>query len=294
MAVVLGLLAASSQRAVAQAVHVQIDVLASCPNAKLLREQLGPLLAPGTQLAIDSDAAAAGALAASLRDQGSLYVVRVGDVVRELEDPARACVERARVAAVFIALNAQPRSDVPPAERDGEHAAFGFELELFAAAAYASEIDRAVPGGGAGLWLAPGAWRFGLLAGLVAPVAVTLDVAQGVNGDVALLRVPLVLSAAHLWSTSGVQLGPSLGLALDVLRMHGQNVRDAQTELRLNPGASLAAELRAPLAPALAAVLRLSFSAFPRAYRLNVDPSGQLGATPQLWFGASLGLGWRI
>ena len=285
-------------RAQAQPVHVQIDVLASCPSGKLLRDQLAPLLAPGAQLAIDTDAPAPGAIVAALRDQGDLYEVRVGEVTRELDDPARACVERARVAAVFIALNVQQRSDgAAPSERDGrdgEDARLGVELELFAAGACASAIDRAAPSGGAGVRLTLDAWRFGFAAALVAPVEIALDPAQGVNGDVALLRVPLALSAAYLWNSSGVQLGPSLGLALDVLRMRGQNVLDAQTELRLNPGVLLAAELRAPLGRALAAVLRLSASAFPREYRLNVDPSGRLGGTPQLWFAASLGIGWAL
>jgi hypothetical protein len=281
-------------------VHVQIEVLASCPSGGLLREQLAPLLAPGTVLAVNTDAPPAGAIAATVRDLGDRYLVALGGVQRELDDPGRTCVERARVAAVFIALNGQPRAGATPGapgsdgDGAGEDAFLRLALELFAAAAYASEIDRAAPGGGAGVWLELAALRFGFHAALLAPAEVSLDVVQGVSGNVALLRVPLIVSAGYLWTTGGLQLGPSLGLELDVLRLRGQDVASPETELRLNPGAVLSADLRAPLGRALSAVLRLSLSAFPRAYRLKVDPTGSLGETPHLWFGAALGLGWQL
>jgi hypothetical protein len=279
----------------ASGLHVRVELLASCPSAKLLREQLAVLLPAGTRLAVNTDAPAAGALAASLRDQGSSFSVTADGVEREVDDPARDCVERARVAAVFIALNVQPKlSAAQAAEGEDEDAAggWGVELELFAAAAYASEIDRMAPGAGVGVWFARESWRLAFHAAVLAPADVGLEAAPGVSGDVGLLRVPLVGSAAYLFAADTVEIGPALGLELDVLRMRGQGVERPETELRLNPGAMVGAVMRARLSHAFSALLRLSLSAFPRAYELTVDPSGQLGATPRLWLGAALGVGW--
>jgi hypothetical protein len=222
--------------------------------------------------------------------------VSADGIEREIDDPARDCMERARVGAVFIALNVQSKLSAANAdERDDEDHARGLhvELELFAAAAYSSEIDRMAPGAGAGVWLVSGPLRFAFHAALLAPADVGLEPAPGVSGDVALLRAPLVWSAAYLFAADALELGPALGLELDVLRMHGQGLERPGTELRVNPGALLGAVVRAPLGSAFSAMLRLGLSAFPRSYRLNVEPSGQLGGTPRLWFGATLGLGFR-
>jgi hypothetical protein len=277
-------------------VHVRVDVLASCPSAKLLREQLAALMPAGTVLAVNTGAPPAGAIAASLLDRGSSFVVSADAVEREIDDAGRDCVERARVGAVFIALNVQAKLSAAAAEeRDDEDLARGVhvELELFAAAAYSSEIDRMAPGAGAGVWLVSNRLRYAFHAALVAPADVGLEPAPGVSGEVALLRVPLVWSAAYLFEADALELGPVLGLELDVLRMQGEGLERPGTELRVNPGALLGAVVRAPLGAAFSAMLRLGLSAFPRSYRLNVEPSGQLGGTPRLWFGATLGVGYR-
>ena len=272
--------------------HVRVDVLASCPSAKLLRDQLAALLPAATRLAVNTDASPSSAIAASLRDHGIAYSVTADGVDREIDDPARDCAERARVGAVFIALNVQPKLAQAAEREDDDNGGLQVELELFAAAAYSAEIDRMAPGGGAGVWLALEAWRFAFHAAVLAPADVGLEAAPGVSGDVALLRVPLVWSAAYLFEADALELGPALGLELDVLRMRGQGVERPETELRVNPGAAVGAVVRAPLGSALSAMFRLSLSGFPRAYRLKVDPSGQLGGTPRWWFGATLGVGW--
>ena len=54
---------------------------------------------------------------ATIEDLGETYRIGVGEAAREVRDPARKCLERARVAAVFLALNLpseEPATPPPP------------------------------------------------------------------------------------------------------------------------------------------------------------------------------------
>lgn len=290
-----------------------------CPDTALLEQALAPLIG-------GEAAGEAGSGHASVRDLGERYRVEVGAVAREFDDPARDCRERARVAAVFIALNRkearaapkppaaepkpkpEPKPDEPAAEPEPEPlleppAPTAFEdrtdivhygMQLFGAAAYAPDPSKLAPGGGAGAWLTAGDFRFELSAGALAPADIDLQTQSSVNGAVALLRLPLSLSASYLLRAGAFRFGPALGLALDVLRMHGKNLPDPQTELRVNPGGLAALDAHARLGREWLALLRLSLSAFPRAYDLAVDRAGKLGSTPRLWLGATLGIEYQF
>ena len=329
----LGLAAALPAHAGAPPIHVQVDAAASCPSAAMVRDQLAPLLAAGTALAVDARSAVAGERSAKVRDLGAEYAVATQDAQRQLDDPARDCLERARVASVFIALNLgeQPTAAARPApppkpepvhehehehEHDDDHdrdapadtieieepavhskaaPVLGLGIELFGAAAYSTEIDRAAAGAGAGVWFAPNALRFGFRAAALAPAEIALDRTADPRGTVALLRVPLALSAGYsLVLSRGFALVPTFGLQLDVLHLRGRNVLQPNSELRLNPGALLALDVQLQLGARVFALLRLGASAYPRAYRLSLAPTGRAGSTPRLWLGATLGMGWGL
>lgn len=304
-------LVASAAPVRAQVMQVEGD---GCPDSAMLEQALAPL--------IGGDADSAGGARASVRDLGERYRVEVGAVAREFDDSARDCRERARVAAVFIALNrkqaqaapkpppkpqpqAKPDDDAepepepelePPAPTPFEDRAdvVHYGIQFFGAAAYAPDPSKVAPGGGAGAWLTTGAFRFELSAGVLAPTDIDLQAQSNVNGAVALLRLPVSASASYLLRAGAFRFGPALGIALDVLSLRGKNLPDPQTALRLNPGGLAALDAHARLGREWLALLRLSLSAFPRAYDLAVDRAGKLGATPHLWLGATLGIEYQF
>jgi hypothetical protein len=304
-------LVASAVPARAQGADLRVSVAdGACPDADLLARALAPVLGDA-RLAFDAGApeqaaAAAARSHAQVTDLGDRYRVAIDGVEREIEDPARDCLERARVAAVFIALNrheAPSPAPTPPAREpapakesapadEPERTRFG--VQLFGAGAYAPETSGGAPGGGAGMWLADGAWRLELSTGVLAATSVDLKAAHGVSGAVALTRVPSTLSASYLLRAGLFRFGPTLGFALDMLRLHGMRVPEPQTALRANPGALAALDAHARLGATWLALLRFSLSAFPRAYALAVDEAGQLGRTPRLWLAATLGIEWEF
>ncbi|HOU93139.1 MAG TPA: hypothetical protein PLU22_18935, partial [Polyangiaceae bacterium] len=73
----------------------------SCPSAAEVGAALEPLLDEPAR----SQLAAAPAERLRVVDHGDRYRIEVGTTVREVADPERDCAERARISAVFIAMN---------------------------------------------------------------------------------------------------------------------------------------------------------------------------------------------
>jgi hypothetical protein len=300
--------AALPARAQTGAPDVQVQLAQdACPSPALLRQKLQPLLGEDAALAIEAAPGdREGAVHASLRDLGDRYAIEVEGLSREVGDGARDCIERARVAAVFIALNVKPPpaaapspsepAEPEPPEPAPEHGeqAVRWGVRLSGEAAYAAAIDGGAFGAGAGVWLGLGALRLEAGAGALSPAEVQLDARPDIRGSVALTRIPLTASASYLLRAGPLAFGPALGLVLDLLRLRGERVERPQTELRVNPGAFAAADAHLRLTPALSTTLRVALSAFPRAYDLSVDPEGRLARTPRLWLSASLGLAWQV
>ena len=264
----------------------QLEILAdSCPSETQLRQQLAPVLPPD----------ATGAVRITVRDRDAAYLVQVGAAQRQLQDAARDCAERARVAAVFIALNLETSSPPPappaPAPRPKPETARA-DLQLFAAGSYSAAADAAVLGGGVGVGLGTATLRLDLDLALVSPVRLALDPSGSVQqGEVVLVRLPASWTATYLLQVGALRVGPTLGLALDGLRMRGGGVEQPRTQWRLNPGALVGLRALLGLDRGLSIRLRAALRAFPLVYELSVEPLGSLGRTPRLWFGLDLGLG---
>lgn len=266
-------------------VHVQLAA-AACPNPSELEDKLEPLLDAELDVS-ESDAAAD----ATVIDHGASFTVEVAGVEREFNDDARDCLERARQTAVFIALNLKS-SAAEPAEAAGDEAV-RLGLEASGELAYSGAPRGVGPGFGAGVWLEYGTLRLVFSASLLLASEIAVKSAA-VAGSVRLTRIPLGLSAGYLVHFGALAFGPTLGLALDVLRLRGVDLERAQTHLRTNLGviAALDAELR--LSDALSAIARVGLSAFPRSYRFSIVPLGSAGETPKLWLAASLGVSWQF
>ena len=271
--------------------HVRVAE-GGCPSPQMLRDKLEPLIDDDAgELEVSSSGLLrAGVVQASVRDLGERYVVEVDGLRREFDDSAHDCVERARVAAVFLALNVRP----PPAKvRATPETRAG--LRLYGEGVYATEVERASGGGTLGGWLERAWFRVDVTAGVLAPIQIPLRAVEGTRPSISLLRVPLRLSASCQWELGGVRLGPELGLAVDLMRIRGEGAENPRTELRGNVGLLLAANLRIGLSDRWSLGLSVGLEALARAYDLEVGPANtQLGRTPRLWLFAGLGLEWRL
>lgn len=267
---------------------------AGCPDAALLEAQLEPLLA-------DSPPAEGGAekIIATVVDLGPRYAVLVTGEPREVEDPDRNCLERARAAAVLIVLGmrtegGQRADETPPGDTAPADAASAgpagapdteLLLQLLGGLEHARELPP-TPAASFGGILSRAPWRVGLNLGVVAPVTLGAD---GDGGRFRLLRLPAVLTGAHLWELGNVQLGPGLGLAVEGLQFQGVDTPGATGGWRWNVGAVGAATGRLRVS-GWAIVFEARAAVFPRAYEAWVEPDRDLGASPRWWLGTYLGV----
>jgi hypothetical protein len=250
---------------------------------------------------------------AQVHDLGSDYRITLAGVERTHTDAARNCAERARVAAVFIALNlhapaerAQPEATsapapaaaptIPPRVRDTApritSPTLRWGLGAFASVGYVAK-QQAVGGGGLEVWLQHRLWHVGLRAtGLSAQRLAVSPRADG--GHAQLLRAPALLFVGLLWRVSRLELGPSVGLTLDLLTARGRGLAASERIWRVNLGAQAGLDARYFLSERWALAARVDASFYPRAYTLRVEPEGREAHTPRIWLSAQLGVLVRV
>jgi hypothetical protein len=265
----------------------------ACPEPDALQDEIESLLEAdvevGDELQREPDVV--------VSDLGDRYAVEIGSQRRLYLDPARDCKERARVVAVFVALNAKPTAAAASAAsaREPPLAAAPLRVGMEAAATGAYAAERASPGAALGLWLELGSLRlaFDFGAALAQPVTLARDDGRGL-GSVDLIRVPLTWTASYLFELGAFAFGPALGVGLDLLHLRGNAPLRAQSGLRANLGGVGAVDARVRLSSNLAVMLRFGLSVFPRVYELAVEPVGSGGETPRRWWGAQLAIAWRF
>ena len=281
----------------------------SCPSAAEVRAALEPLL----DEPVRSQLAAAPAERLRVVDYGDRYRIEVGTTVREVADPERDCAERARISAVFIAMNlALPPAPPPgPVTRaPGPVAAAAeparavprkpsarvrparLEVGLLVELAASPAARAVVPGGRLGLSLRRAPWLYSLSSGVIAPARLELEPRATGDGHVELTRVPTQLGVT--WARPGrrVEAGPLLALVADVLVLRGRDLAGTEIATRLHPGAAFGAVLRARAGGHAWAFSTLTAAAYPAEYRLRVEPAGTVGAVPRWWFDLGLGIAW--
>jgi hypothetical protein len=284
----------------------------ACPSPELVREMLEPLVGHQHALRLHNPSAAQPP-DVQVRDLGDDYRIQVEGVQRDQSDPARNCKERARVAAVFIALNLQappakaepvapptpplqraPAPVAPAAPQPSRQRTPAIEVGLgaYASVAYAPQ-DSVAPGGALELWLRRELLLIGVRVGAAgeSKLAVTPHTA---GGHASLLRLPGSIFAGLLWPISRWQLGPSLGLAFDLLRARGRGLVGNDSIWRANLGAYLGLQAQVSLTDRLSLAALLSGSFYPRSYKLRVEPDNRHADTPNIWLAAQLGLLLRL
>jgi hypothetical protein len=277
-----------------------VTVIGQCPSAQALTAALGSALGGEAKIAV--------AELPRVSDEGDRFSVVALGQSRQFTDPARDCDERARAAAVFIALVLNPPI-VPrapePAARDGAAQQLAITappppvpaspgwFDIGAAARLdggpTSETSTALgfeARASAGRrWLGVAA-----TAAILAPTESTLSSVR-----IRQQRFPLgvALTARRALSPRFVVAGAA-GAALVPLTLRGDTLTGGSTETRLDAGIRLAAEIRIRATPHLAPFLDLHAEIFPRAYHLDVDPLGTIGSTGRFWAGASVGLSFEV
>jgi hypothetical protein len=286
--------------------RLELQVEGTCPTRELVASELGPLITDYELTEVDAEADASRRV--RVEDWGTTYRISVGGAVREVRDERRGCLERARVAAVFVALNLpESRPDTPkeaapaappaqpvatPEPAPAPSTARVLRLRAFAQLDAAPAADVRGNGAGAGVSLDWGRWLLSFEAAITTPT--TPFQADGAATTFLLHRYPSALLLGYTSPIGLLDIGLQSGAAVDVLAFEGRDVPRPASALRLNLGVRLAGLVRVRAGRALAAELSPAVSWFPRAYSVRVEPTRVLASSPSWWIGASIGLSYRI
>jgi hypothetical protein len=295
--VLLGLLAAgvASPEAAGSAaapVALVVEAQGSCPSGEAVRAALLPALVEAP--------AASGRQAPRVTDLGDRFVVDAAGQTGAFVDVARDCTERARVAAVFIALALSPpaapeRPASPPQPGPGpaprphplRWVDVTAEARLDGGSVGAPAATTFAWGGDVRAAVGRGALGVAATAGVLAPVDNTFG-----SVDVRQQRFPLSLSLTLGHELPrGLRFAGDLGLAIVPFTLRGEGLSTVAPATRVDLGARLAVVVWLPaVVGRLAPVVGLHAEIFPRPYRFSVDPLGDIGSSSGFWLGGSLGL----
>jgi hypothetical protein len=271
-----------------------IEAVGPCPTADAV--------AAAVRAALGGAPERTGPGAPRVVDLGGEFEVTVLGQTRQYADAARDCEERARVAAVFIALTLNPPTFVapppappPPPPALETHSGPPPTAERRLSVALALRLDGTEAG--ASLAAAPGGEvrvSFGRrVLGLAASAGVLAPTENRLGGiTVREQRFPVALAVtAHTPLGGFIDGGAALGVALVPFTLRGEGLASPQPATRLDAGARLAlgVALHRP-AGGLAPFFEVHAELFPRAYVVAVGPLGELGSTAHLWLGAAAGV----
>jgi len=266
---------------------------------------LAPLL-PGSRINPGSGPATADDV--TITDDGPSFRVVAAGQERSFVDPVRECLDRARHAAVFVALAldppaiststtkppAQAERPEPPIEPFPRKPTSHLDLELGAlvlGAPGSAERDATQP---VGVALRA---RWGRELGVTGGAAFLPGELAFRTVDTRVLWFPLDLGVGLNIRSASLELGGELGPAFTVFGILGQDLVGARRRWRADVGGRAAVKGRAWIGETFGVFAAAQVSAFARPYDLKVDPAGQgsdVGATPWLWWGASIGIFSRI
>ncbi len=266
-----------------------------CPTPGQVSGLLAPLL-PASRIAAGGGPPALDDI--TISDDGTTFRVLAAGQERSFADPVRECLERARHAAVFVALALDPPAVSGARPPEPERAELLVEP---AVTKRASHVDVAL---GALFESAPGSSpRADVRAGGVAlrvrwgrelygPGSLHLQTAAA-----KVLWFPIDTALGLNIRSADYELGGELGPAVTVFGVLGQDLVGARRQWRADLGARVAATGRAWIGERFGFFLSVQAAAFVRPYKLRVDPTGpesEVGATPWLWWGGTAGIFTRI
>ena len=303
------LLAAAAGAAAPPSVRMVGDD-AACPSPAQVVTVLRRLL-PRTKVTAETGQAAPAD--AVIADEGSQYRVTIGGQERTFVDGARQCAERARHAAVFVALVLDPPTIPEPAEPAPASSA------VIPAVPSLSERPAPPPPAhkpspsldltlGPILQMAPSAGdrRAAVAAGLMAWVRAKrgfhLSLGTGVLRGALHFEdvvadawwVPIHVAAGFAFQTDSWEGGAEIGPSATILSVLGRDLERAESQVRLEWGGRAGGFTRFWLSSNIALYLAAEALVRPSAYAMVIEPGGRVGFTPALWLGGSAGVTFRL
>lgn len=275
-----------------------ITVIGECPGSGALSTMLAPLLGEAAFSAL--------ALPPRVTDLGHRFEVSVAGQGGVYTDINRDCVERARIAAVFIALVlttptihlVAPQAVLPstsqpqPLTPEPDHwTAVSLAARCDGNSAGSSSSTVGLACGGELSGAVGKRWQGAFLsAGALAPT-----VSRFASVPVRVQRFPLALGVVAVRELrGGWRVGADLGAALSLLRIEGEGLDTGGPALRFGAGARVGVSLRLPTAwRGWAPAMTLHGEYFPRAYQIDVDPLGTIGSLGHYSIGFSAGMSYR-
>lgn len=274
---------------------VYLDVEGACPDGETVAHELLPLL---DRWVFSESAELSQEVVRVVDHGGQMEVSALGDV-RTVSDPANDCQERARVAAVFIALRLEPAQvpkDEPPLSRpeaEGADPAFPLSPQepLKIEITLGGLVERSLHGPvgwTGGPLLGFGLSKSGVLGYFSAGITSRSEI-EAEHVALRFQRIPLDFGMGYSLSRGSWTLTPLLSVAADYFRVRAHKLEDARAQGRLDVGPRFSLRLTRHLGPVrVFGAARAAW--FPRDYAVGVEPLGEVMRTPRLWFGVSAGL----
>jgi hypothetical protein len=269
----------------------------TCPRPDMVLAELAALLPPERLAA--RLRATPGAPPVELIDRGVPFDVAISGRVREYRDEARDCTQRARVAAVFVAMTIDPASigapapppAAPPAAAPTIVASMPVEpvparvrLELAGAIDAGLGSDR-VAQGGLELRLVAGAGRVAFVAGASASWPADTTV-----GGVRLRQWRVPADAGVRLQLAGSRIAPwaEVSLVAALLSETALDLASAQSQKTIELGARGGLGVRFG-ASRWAPFAALHAELVPSPAEIYALPRGVAGHTPYIWIGVRAG-----
>jgi hypothetical protein len=268
------------------AVPLQVQSEGTCPSAEQVSVALDYLF-KGSGESPNLDGFTKNLLL-TVTDLGPRYQASLANQTHEYADPDRACEERARVVAVFAAITLEPpevaaraKKPTPPARH--------FEFSVAAVSDVGQQNAHRTYSWGGELRASLVGRRWGIELGVGGQAPTTL-----VWGSyrAKITRFPLDLSLRGMvrWSKAVASLSAGPALAVFNLRGEGAGLPVHDGGTRLDVGVRSALSLGILPDSKVSPFVSLHLSVWPRTYEAMVDQVGQVGTTPQVWVGVTLGI----
>jgi hypothetical protein len=274
-----------------------------CPTPGQVSGLLGPLL-PASKIGAASGPSGMDDI--TIYDDGASFRVVAAGQERSFADPVRECLERARHAAVFVALALDPPAitpsrPAPPAPERPEPveplpARRGPPLDL-QVGAMLQEAPGSATRATARAFGAAATLRWGRQAYVAGGVGFLAGSFHFQSADAKVMRFPIDLAFGLNIRSAPYDFAAELGPALTLFGVTGENLAGSSREWRLDVGGRAAATARAWIGDRIGLFVSAHAEAFVRPYKLLVVPldgRSEVGSTPWLWWGGSVGLVSRL
>jgi hypothetical protein len=275
----------------------------TCPAPAAVWAALGTLLPPD-RLAESVRVSTGRLIPVEIVDLGAAFRLIVAGRVREYRDELRDCADRARIAAVFIALAIDPAGILatpqppppspppsvaetapPPSPEPPRRPAAQLSIGATGVAGLGPDAQIVQPG--ISLRLSVGRGRIAIAGGATALLPVDATV-----GGVALDhgRVPADLGLRLQRSGRRTEAYGELGVLVAVVSERAVDLAMARGQTSIEIGARGALGLRLAPSSRLAPFGALVAELIPNPAEVFALPQGAAGHTPRVWIGATVGV----